>query len=158
MHPQAERFRETLLALGEEGAVRETDDSAHTAAEAAAALGVPVATIVKSLVFTVTPPGSEAAPLLVLASGSNRVDIRRIGDHLGGTVGKADASTVKEATGYSIGAVPPFGHPQPLRTLIDESLLDYDLLWAAAGTSTAVFPITPERLVALTGGEVVPVS
>ena len=158
MHPQAERFRDTLLELGEDGAVRETPESAHTAAEAAAALGVGVERIVKSLVFTVTTLDSEPAPLLVLASGSNRVDVQRIGSHLGGRVGKADAATVKEATGYSIGAVPPLGHPRPLRTLIDESLLGYDLLWAAAGTSTAVFPITPERLVALTGGEVVSIS
>jgi prolyl-tRNA editing enzyme YbaK/EbsC (Cys-tRNA(Pro) deacylase) len=158
MHPQAERFRETLRALGEDGAVRETDGSAHTAAQAAAALGVPVETIVKSLVFTVTAPGSASAPLLVLASGPNRVDVHRIGDRLGGTVGKADAATVKEATGFSIGAVPPLGHPLPLRTLIDESLLRYDVLWAAAGSATAVFPITPDRLVELTGGEVVPIS
>ncbi len=158
MHPQAERFRRTLLDLGEEGAVRETPDRAHTAAEAAAALGVPVETIVKSLVFTITAPGSEPAPLLVLASGSNRVDVSRIGSHLGGTVGKADAATVKDATGYSIGGVPPLGHPRLLRTLIDESLLRYDVLWAAAGTANAVFPIAPERLVALTGGEVVPIS
>lgn len=158
MHPQAERFRQTLLDLGEDGAVRETDDSAHTAAEAAAALGVPVATIVKSLVFTLTAPGAEAAPLLVLASGANEVDVHRIGAQLGGEVGKANAATVKEATGYSIGAVPPLGHPRPLRTLIDESLLRYDVLWAAAGTATAVFPITPDRLLELTGGEVVPIS
>ncbi len=158
MDPQAERFRQALVALGEEGAVRETPARAHTAAEAAAALGVPVETIVKSLVFTVATPGSEAAPLLVLASGSNRVDVERVGDLLGGRVGKADAATVKEATGYSIGAVPPLGHPRPLRTLIDESLLRYDLLWAAAGSATAVFPITPHRLVELTGGEVLRVS
>ncbi|WP_210481438.1 YbaK/EbsC family protein [Naasia sp. SYSU D00948] len=158
MHPLAERFRRTLIELGEDGAVQETPDRAHTAAEAAAALGVPVETIVKSLVFTLTAPGAEPTPLLVLASGSNRVDVSRLGDVLGGRVGKADAATVKEATGYSIGGVPPLGHPRPLRTLVDEALLRHELLWAAAGTATAVFPITPDRLVELTGGEVVGVA
>ncbi len=158
MQPQAERFRLALLALGEPGAVQETRTRAHTAAEAAAVLGVPVETIVKSLVFTLAAPGSEAVPLLVLASGSNRVDVQRIGGRLGGRIGKADAAAVKEATGYSIGAVPPLGHPRPLRTLIDESLLRYEVLWAAAGTATAMFPITPHRLVELTGGEVLPIS
>jgi prolyl-tRNA editing enzyme YbaK/EbsC (Cys-tRNA(Pro) deacylase) len=73
-------------------------------------------------------------------------------------VGKADAATVKAATGYSIGGVPPLGHPQPLRTVVDAGLLDQDLLWAAAGTPTAVFPITPHRLVELTRGEVLRIS
>ena len=158
MQPQAEAFRAKLRQLGEAGDVRETATSAHTAAEAAAALGVDVAAIVKSLVFTVTADGGPAEPLLVLASGPNRVDLQRVGAHLGGTVGKADAATVKSATGYSIGGVPPLGHPAPLRTLIDSTLLDQELLWAAAGTATAVFPITPARLVELSGGEVLPIS
>src|SRR4051794_29620125 len=114
MQRHAEAFRDTLVALGEAGDVRETATSAHTAAEAAAALGVDVAAIVKSLVFTLTRDGA-AEPLLVLASGPNRVDLALIGRHLGGTVGKADAATVKSATGYSIGGVPPLGHPAPLR-------------------------------------------
>src|SRR4051812_39454617 len=154
MHPLAEDFQEKLRALGEPGPVRETEASAHTAAEAAAALGVPVAAIVKSLVFTVAHPDGRREPLLVLASGPNRVDTELVGEHLGGAVGKADAATVKSATGYSIGGVPPLGHPAPLRTVVDAGLLDQDLLWAAAGTATAVFPITPARLVELTGGEV----
>jgi prolyl-tRNA editing enzyme YbaK/EbsC (Cys-tRNA(Pro) deacylase) len=158
MQPQAEAFRDKLRALGEAGDVRETETSAHTAADAAAALGVPVAAIVKSLVFTVSAGDGPAEPLLVLASGANRVDLRRVGDPIGGTVGKADAATVTSATGYSIGGVPPLGHPTPLRTVVDASLLDQELLWAAAGTATAVFPITPERLVALSGGEVLRIS
>jgi prolyl-tRNA editing enzyme YbaK/EbsC (Cys-tRNA(Pro) deacylase) len=158
MQPQAEAFREKLRALGEAGDVRVTEASAHTAAEAAAALGVPVAAIVKSLVFTVSPPTGAPEPLLVLASGPNRVDLARVGAHVGGTVGKADAATVKSATGYSIGGVPPLGHPTRLRTIVDASLLDRELLWAAAGTATAVFPITPGRLVELSGGEVLRIS
>jgi prolyl-tRNA editing enzyme YbaK/EbsC (Cys-tRNA(Pro) deacylase) len=158
MQPQAEGFRERLRALGEAGDVRETETRAHTAAEAAAALGVDVAAIVKSLVFTVSADGGGAEPLLVLASGPNRVDLDLVGAHLGGTVGKADAATVKAATGYSIGGVPPLGHPTPLRTLVDAALLEQELLWAAAGTATAVFPITPQRLVELSGGEVLRIS
>src|SRR3954470_4405694 len=158
MQPQAEAFREKLLALGEAGDVRETATSAHTAAEAAAALGVGVGAIVKSLVFTVTSDGRAAEPLLVLASGPNRVDLARVRAHLGGIVGKADAATVRAATGYSIGGVPPLGHPAPLRTLVDAALLEQEMLWAAAGTATAVFPITPARLVALSGGEVLRIS
>ncbi|THG33134.1 YbaK/EbsC family protein [Naasia lichenicola] len=149
MHRNAERFRATLLELGESGAVQETAESAHTAADAAAALGVPVAAIVKSLVFEV-----DGAPVIVLASGPNRVDTELVGGALGGTVGKATAAVVKSATGYSIGGVPPFGYPAPLPTLIDEDLLALEILWAAAGMPNAVFPISPARLVELTGGTV----
>jgi prolyl-tRNA editing enzyme YbaK/EbsC (Cys-tRNA(Pro) deacylase) len=157
MHRHAERFQEKLAALGEPGRVRETETSAHTAADAAAALGVPVAAIVKSLVFLLgTPDGAD--PLLVLVSGPNRVDLELVGRAAGGELSKADAATVKAATGYSIGGVPPLGHRAPLRTLIDRDLLGLEVLWAAAGTPSAVFPIAPDRLVALSGGEVVRVS
>jgi prolyl-tRNA editing enzyme YbaK/EbsC (Cys-tRNA(Pro) deacylase) len=149
MHRNAERFRATLIQLGESGAVQETEQSAHTAAEAAAALGVPVEAIVKSLLFEV-----DGTPVIVLASGPNRVDVELVGTALGGPVGKSTAATVKLATGYSIGGVPPFGYPAPLRTVIDEDLLALDQLWAAAGMPNAVFPITPERLIALSGGTV----
>jgi len=149
MHRNAERFAATLVALGETGEVRETEATAHTAADAAAALGVPVGAIVKSLVFEV-----EGLPIVVLASGPNRVDVDLVGALLGGEVGKAQASTVKSATGYSIGGVPPFGYPSPLRTIIDEDLLRLEVLWAAAGMPNAVFPIAPDRLVALSGGTV----
>ncbi|HEY8588401.1 MAG TPA: YbaK/EbsC family protein [Naasia sp.] len=153
MHRHAERFQTTLDLLGEPGRVRETDPTAHTAADAAAALGVPVAAIVKSLVFLA---GDE--PVLVLASGPNRVDPARAGKAFGAPLRKADAATVKAATGYSIGGVPPFGHPTPLPTLIDEDLLAQPELWAAAGTANAVFPIAPDRLVAVTGGRVLRVA
>lgn len=153
MHRHAERFQEALTALGEDGAVRETAETAHTAADAAAALGVPVAAIVKSLVFLA---GDQ--PVLVLASGPNRVDVVRAGDAFGVPLRKADAATVKAATGYSIGGVPPFGHPTPLPTVIDEDLLTLDELWAAAGTPNAVFPIRPDRLVAISEGRVAAIA
>ena len=132
--------------------VREFPEGTHTAQEAADAIGCPVAAIVKSLVFTL-----DDEPLLVLTSGSNRVDTDALGARLGGTLGKANARTVKEATGYSIGGVPPLAHATTMRTVIDEDLLTLDTAWAAAGSATSVFAILPATLVELSGGEVLPV-
>jgi prolyl-tRNA editing enzyme YbaK/EbsC (Cys-tRNA(Pro) deacylase) len=128
--------------------VREFPEGTHTAAQAAEALGVAVGQIVKSLVFV----RGDGAPLLVLCSGANRVDEHALG------VAKADAAVVRAATGTSIGGVAPYGHPEPLETLVDEDLLSYDVVWAAAGTPRHVFPIAPGELVARTGGTVVRVK
>ena len=122
----------------------------RTAAEAAAAVGCEVAQIVKSLVFR--RAGGDA--LLVLVSGRNRVDERKVEALVGEAVGKADAAFVRSATGFAIGGVPPAGHPSPLETLVDEALLEHDEVWAAAGTPRTVFPIAPRDLVGLTGGRV----
>jgi prolyl-tRNA editing enzyme YbaK/EbsC (Cys-tRNA(Pro) deacylase) len=146
-------YADRLRALGLDPEVREFPAGTHTAQDAADAIGCPVAAIVKSLVFVL-----DDEPILVLVSGANRVDTDALGARLGGTLGKADARTVKQATGYSIGGVPPLAHPQALRTVIDEHLLALDTLWAAAGSSTAVFPLTPDELVRLSGGAVVSVS
>ena len=116
-------------------------DSARTAPEAAAAVGVPVGAIVKSLVFRC---GDEA--VLALVSGANRADERRLEAELGAAVSRADADFARAATGFSIGGVPPLGHPAPLRTLVDEDLLSHPVVWAAAGTPHAVFPIEPAAL------------
>lgn len=132
--------------------IREMDDSTHTAEEAARAVGAPVAAIVKSLVFL-----ADGSPLLVLASGPNRVNPDAVGTRLGVTLAKADADTVKRATGYSIGGVPPFGHPEPITTVMDEDFFSLDEVWAAAGSSTAVFPISPARLQELTSARVMAV-
>jgi prolyl-tRNA editing enzyme YbaK/EbsC (Cys-tRNA(Pro) deacylase) len=148
-----DRFRAAVAPLGLHPEVREFDESTHTAAEAAAAIGCPVAAIVKSLVFE-----ADGAPLLVLVSGPNRVDTAALGARLGVTIGKADAALVKSATGYSIGGVPPLGFPSPIRTVIDETLLALDVVWAAAGTGTSVFPIAPADLARLTAAEVAPVG
>ena len=129
-----------------EGA-REFPAGTRTAADAAAAVGCDVGAICKSLVFRV---GDE--PLLVIASGANRVDEERFG------AVKADAAFVREQTGFAIGGVPPYGHPRPLRTILDEDLLGYETVWAAAGTPTAVFPIAPDELVRRTGATVQRVS
>lgn len=144
-----ERFLASVAPLGLVPEVREFDESTHTAAEAAAAIGCEVAAIVKSLLFDA---GGE--PLLVLASGPNRVNTAALGARLGVEIGKADAVAVKQATGYSIGAVPPLGHRAALRTIFDETLLELPVVWAAAGSATAVFAIAPAELVRLTDAEV----
>jgi prolyl-tRNA editing enzyme YbaK/EbsC (Cys-tRNA(Pro) deacylase) len=121
--------------------VRELAESAHTADQAAAALGVEVGAIVKSLVFE-----RGDAPLLVLCSGANRVDEAALG------VRRARAERVREVTGQAIGGVAPYGHPSPLETLVDEDLLRYDEVWAAAGHPSRVFPIAPVDLLRRTNG------
>jgi len=148
-----DRFRAAVAPLGLVPEVREFAESTHTAAEAAAAIGCPVAAIVKSLVFT-----ADGAALLALVSGPNRVDTAALGARLGVAIGKADAALVKATTGYSIGGVPPFGFPAPIRTVMDETLLALPEVWAAAGTATSVFAIAPAELARLTGAEVLPVS
>ncbi|MDP9027415.1 MAG: YbaK/EbsC family protein [Actinomycetota bacterium] len=143
------RFLAAVEPLGLRPEVREFAESTHTAAEAAAAIGCEVEAIVKSLVFE-----ADGLPLLVLASGPNRVNTSALGTRLGAVLGKADASAVKAASGYSIGGVPPLGLLSPMRTVMDESLLALPLVWAAAGSATAVFAIEPAELVRLSGAEV----
>jgi prolyl-tRNA editing enzyme YbaK/EbsC (Cys-tRNA(Pro) deacylase) len=126
---------------------REFPQGTRTAADAAAAIGCEVGAICKSLVFRV---GDE--PLLVIASGANRVDEGRFGAE------KADAAFVRGRTGFAIGGVPPFGHVQTIETIVDEDLLAYATVWAAAGTPSSVFPIAPGDLVARTRGRVARVS
>jgi prolyl-tRNA editing enzyme YbaK/EbsC (Cys-tRNA(Pro) deacylase) len=121
--------------------VRELDASAHTAQQAAAALGVEVGAIVKSLVFL-----RDGVAVLVLCSGANMVDEGALG------LQRARADTVRAATGQSIGGVAPYGHPSPLETLVDEDLMTYDEVWAAAGHPAKVFPIAPVELLRRTNG------
>lgn len=148
MHPNVERVATVLRDAGARGDVRELADSTRTAAEAAAALGVPVGAIVKSLVFT-----ADGEPVLVLASGDHQVDTTRVAAALGvEQVRRADADTVRSATGYPIGGVAPIAHPSPLRTIVDRHLAGFDVVWAAAGTPHSVFPTTYDELVRLTSG------
>ena len=126
---------------------REFPQGTRTAADAAAAIGCEVGAICKSLVFRV---GEE--PLLVIASGANRVDEGRFGAE------KADAAFVRDQTGFAIGGVPPFGHLRAIETIVDEDLLAYATVWAAAGTPSSVFPIAPADLVARTRGRVARLS
>ena len=149
-----ERVRASLAANGLGGAaIREFDASTATSADAAAAIGTSVERIVKSLVFM-----AGEAPVLVLASGSNRVDTRKLAALAGQPVRRANADQVREATGFAIGGVPPLGHAQALRTFVDRDLLQYDEVWAAAGTPNSVFAIAPEHLVRVAGGTVADVA
>ncbi|WP_203248748.1 YbaK/EbsC family protein [Sporosarcina beigongshangi] len=130
-------------------------DSARTAQEAADALGCEVAQIAKSIIFRLK---STNEPLLVVASGVNRINEKLIGKQLGEKLGKADADFVRETTGFVIGGVPPLGHKNPVRTLIDEDLFQYYTIWAAAGHPKAVFQLTPSELENMTKGQVVAVK
>jgi prolyl-tRNA editing enzyme YbaK/EbsC (Cys-tRNA(Pro) deacylase) len=142
-----DRVTAVLRGAGVQAEVRQFPAGTRTAQDAAAAVGCDVGQICKSLVFRV---GDE--PLLVIASGANRVDERRFG------AVKADAGFVREQTGFAIGGVPPFGHTREIPTVVDEDLMRYEVVWAAAGTPTAVFAIAPEQLVAMTDARVAPVS
>lgn len=148
----ARRVQQALRSAGLGASVVELPQSTRTAADAAAAVGCSVSQIVKSLVFRAADSG---LPALVLASGTNRVDVARVSAHLGMQVSKADADFVRSVTGFAIGGVPPLGHHQPIVTLIDEDLLALDTVWAAGGTPNAVFSIAPQQLVAACGGRVV---
>ena len=140
-----ERFAEACAALDFEAEVTEYPDGTRTARDAAAAVGCDVAQIVKSLVFM-----ADGAPVLALTSGSNRVDPGALATLVGAEhVRQADADEARGATGYSIGGTPPFGHPTPVATWIDPDLCDHDAVWAAGGTPDTCFPISPDRLVAL---------
>lgn len=148
MHPNVARVAEILRAAGATGEPVLLADSTRTAAEAAAALECEVGAIASSLLFT-----ADGEPLLVMTSGAHRVDTELVAGLLGvEKVRRADAEVVKRATGYAIGGVAPVGHPAPLRTLVDVALAEYDVVWAAAGHSHAVFPTSYDELVRLTGG------
>jgi prolyl-tRNA editing enzyme YbaK/EbsC (Cys-tRNA(Pro) deacylase) len=152
-HPGVVRVAEALQAAGSRDRVRILDDTARTAQDAALALGVEVAQIVKSLVFTV--PGDHGPePLLVLTSGGHQVDVHKVADLLGiGGLGRADATFVRRHTGFAIGGVAPIGTDPPVRTVVDVELARYDVVWAAAGHPHAVFPTTYEELLRLTAGQ-----
>lgn len=148
-HPNIERVRERLREQGIETQPVEFAESTRTSADAAAAIGTTVAQIAKSLVFM-----ADGQPVLVIASGANRVDTKKLAALLNARITRADADAVRQATGFPIGGVPPVAHATPLRTLIDEDLLAFTSIWAAAGTPNAVFETTPADLVKMTNGQV----
>jgi prolyl-tRNA editing enzyme YbaK/EbsC (Cys-tRNA(Pro) deacylase) len=143
------RVQAALTAAGVDASIEEFPSSTRTAAEAAATVGTSVGQIVKSLVFL-----AGGSPVMALVSGVNQLDTQRLAELSGAVIGKADADAVRQATGYSIGGVPPIGFPAPIPTFIDRDLLQYDVVWAAAGTPRHVFPIAPNELVRITGGQV----
>jgi prolyl-tRNA editing enzyme YbaK/EbsC (Cys-tRNA(Pro) deacylase) len=151
----AQRVQDALKALGVACQVVELPDSTRSAAEAAAAIGCRVEQIAKSLVFK---GRSTDRPILAIVSGANRVNEAQLGEVLGEPIAKADAEYVRRRTGYVIGGVPPVGHAEPIVTVLDADLLQYDEIWAAAGTPRAVFRLTPVDLQRITGGKVVSVK
>jgi prolyl-tRNA editing enzyme YbaK/EbsC (Cys-tRNA(Pro) deacylase) len=146
----AERFKAALAGGGWTHDIVILPDSTRTAQEAALAVGCDVAQIVKSLVFRGTTSGR---PVLVIACGANRVDETAVGTLIGEPIGKADADFVRANTGFAIGGVAPIGHAVAPVTLIDEDLLAFEAIWAAAGTPNAVFCLTPDELLEMTGGQ-----
>ncbi|HLQ96940.1 MAG TPA: YbaK/EbsC family protein [Pseudogracilibacillus sp.] len=155
LKPSAQLFQEKLQARGFSNAIVELPESTRTAKEAAKAIECRVEEIAKSIVFKMESTGE---PILVVASGTNRINEKTIEQEVNDTLGKATASFVKEKTGYSIGGVPPTGHTAPVLTLLDEDLWKYDTIWAAAGHAMAVFKTTPDELQKMTGSKVLNVS
>ena len=147
-----DRVRTALARHGCETEVRTFGEPTRTAADAAAAIGCTVGQIAKSLVFRAV--GSNR-PVLVIASGANRVDEKLLAAVVGDRIAKADATFVRDRTGFAIGGVAPVGHSEPPITFIDQDLRQYDVIWAAAGTPNSVFRLTPDELVAMTGGQVI---
>jgi Cys-tRNA(Pro) deacylase len=135
------RFGVWLADSGVGITVKQFPQGTRTAADAARAIGCDVAQIVKSLVFV-----AGGRPVIALVSGSNRLDEKRLGAAAGEPVAKADAETVRTATGYAIGGVPPFGHATEVPVFMDRDLLQHQTVWAAAGRPDSVFEITPEKL------------
>lgn len=146
-HPAVDRVRDALAGHGVDAEIVWFDDAVTTAQLAAEALGVEAGQIANSLVFTI-----DDEPILVLTSGSHRVDTEWLGQQLGGVIRRAAKETVKAATGQVIGGVAPLGHPAPVRTIIDVQLADHPVVWAAAGHAKTVFPTSFDELVRITGG------
>jgi len=153
LKPAAEKVQAAIVASGLSGKVIELDVHARTSQQAADALGVEVAQIAKSLVFVV-----DGAPIMVVASGDNRVVERKVSALAGGTIRRANPDLVKQATGYSIGGVPPFAHASPLRVWIDRDLGRHAVFYAAAGLPECVFPLNLDELVRASGGMVADVK
>ncbi|MEZ5270501.1 MAG: YbaK/EbsC family protein [Microthrixaceae bacterium] len=150
MHANVERFLEAAATRGLAIDPSRFPEGTRTAQDAAAAVGCDVGQIVKSLVFVL-----DAAPVVALVSGSNRLDEQKLATTLGGEqVRRADAEVVRDSTSYPIGGVPPFGHSSDLPTAIDRDLLAHDVVWAAAGTPNDVFAVDPAELVRVCGATV----
>ena len=147
----AQKVQNILAERGTTLKVVEFIESTRTSAEAAERVGVSIGQIAKSLVFKAKTSGKA---VLVIASGANRVDEKKIAAQLGEKIGRADPEFAREATGFVIGGIPPLGHSQELPTFLDEDLFQYQIIWAAAGTPNAVFELTPAQLAELTGGKV----
>jgi prolyl-tRNA editing enzyme YbaK/EbsC (Cys-tRNA(Pro) deacylase) len=155
LKPAAQRVQDALSAKGLDSRVRHMPQATRSAAEAAAACGCSLGQIVKSLLFRGATSGK---PYLLLVSGANRVNEQGAAEVIGEPLRRPEANDVREVTGFSIGGIPPLGHKTPIATFMDAALLDYELVWAAAGTPDAVFPVAPERLAAATEARIIALS
>jgi len=151
----AQKVQDLLTSLGFNCTVIEHAESTRTAQEAADRAGCTLGQITKSLIFK---GKTSHKPILVLTSGSNRVDEKRISEYAGEHIVRADADFVRAVTGFAIGGVPPLGHAQKMETFLDEDLLQYQTIWGAAGTPNAIFELTPDDLKKMTSGKVVRVK
>ena len=155
LSPSPQKVQDALKALGFSNQVLELQTTTRTSADAAQAVGCQVEQIAKLIVFQ----GKQThQPILVIASGPNRVNEKRIEEFISEPLRKADADYVRTHTGFVIGGVPPIGHQEKLEIFIDEDLLKYEEIWAAAGSPNAVFSLTPSDLVKMTGGRVISIK
>ena len=155
MSSSAQKVQEALKVHGVACQVIEMKQTTRSAQDAADAVGCQVGQIAKSLIFA----GKKSKqPILVIASGPNRVNEKAVSRYISEPLAMAKVEFVREHTGFAIGGVPPVGHPKPLQTFIDEDLLKFEEIWAAAGTPNAVFKLTPEQLKTITSGEVISVK
>jgi len=155
LSPTAQKVQDLLTSQGFDCKVIEFSESTHTAQEAADRAGCTLGQIIKSLIFK---GRASNKPILVLTSGSNRVDEKRISQYADEPIVRADADFVRAVTGFAIGGVPPLGHAQKMETYLDEDLLGYGTVWGAAGTPNAIFELGPADLIKMTGGKIVGVK
>jgi len=155
LSPSAQKIQNLLNSLGYDYTVIEHAESTRTAQEAADRASCQLGQIVKSLIFRGKTSGK---PILVLTSGANRVDEKRISGYTGETISRADADFVRTVTGFAIGGVPPIGHAQKMETYLDEDFLSYQTIWAAAGTPNAIFELKTEDLQKMTDGKIAQVK
>ncbi len=155
LSPTSQKVQDILASQGFDCKVIEFAESTRTAQEAADRAGCTLGQITKSLIFK---GKTSNKPILVLTSGANRVDEKRISEYAGEHIVRADADFVRTTTGFAIGGVPPLGHAQKMETYLDEDLLQYQTIWGAAGTPNAIFELTPDDLQKMTGGKVVRVK
>ena len=151
----AQKVQDLLTSRGFDCKVIEFAESTRTSQEAADRAGCTLGQIAKSMIFKGM---TTQTAILVLTSGANRVDEKRIGQYAGEPIGRADADFVRRATGFAIGGVPPLGHAQPMKTYMDEDLTQHTTVWAAAGTPNAIFELSPQALQEMTGATIVRVK
>jgi prolyl-tRNA editing enzyme YbaK/EbsC (Cys-tRNA(Pro) deacylase) len=155
LSPSAQKIQDLLNSLGYDYTVIEHIESTRTALEAAERAGCELGQIVKSLIFKGKETGKA---IIVLTSGANRVDEKQIREYAGEGIGKADADFVRAVTGFAIGGVPPVGHLQKIETYMDEDFLQYETVWAAAGTPNAIFELKTSDLQKMTEARIVGVK